>query len=99
MINKCYLIDNGVGIEEAKAISEILKINNGLAYLDLGGGEKRWCNTYASDDQVWAIVERTGNDIGAEESRILSEGMKKNSTLTELNVWRWRLIKSGWIWR
>ena len=35
----------------------------------------------------------TGNDIGAEESRILSEGMKKNSTLTELNVWRWILIK------
>ena len=36
-MSKRFLIGNGVGIEEAKAISEILKINNGIAYLDLGG--------------------------------------------------------------
>ena len=30
---------------------------------------------------------RTGNEIGDEGARMISEGLKSNSTLTELNLW------------
>ena len=35
-------IGNGIGTEGAKAISESLKINTSLTYLNLSGDEKIW---------------------------------------------------------
>ena len=35
-------IDNEIGDEGAKSISESLKINTSLTTLDLGGDEKKW---------------------------------------------------------
>ena len=39
--NEKKKIDNGVGKEEAETISESLKINTSLTYLNLGSDEKR----------------------------------------------------------
>ena len=33
------------------------------------------------------MMNETGNDIGDEGARMISEGLKSNSTLTELNVY------------
>ena len=76
-------IDNGIGTEGAKTISESLKINTSLTSLNLrcddkirNEGEKKWKE----------MKEWIGNQIGDEGAKTLSESSTINTSLTFLNL-------------
>ena len=68
-------IDNTIGDEGAKAISESLKINTLLTILDLHCDENIW-------NEKWL-----GNGIGKEGARAISYLLKNNTSLTMLDLY------------
>ena len=79
---------NGIGAEGASKISESLMVNTTLTELDLYGNEEwaikekknEWRNEW--NDDKW----RTGNSIGDSGAIKMSELLRKNTTLTTLNL-------------
>ena len=74
-------IDNGIGTEGVKTISESLKINTSLTDLNLGSDEKIW-----NEKEKMKWNERIGNYIGYEGAKRISESLKINTSLTTLNL-------------
>ena len=81
---------NGIGAEGAIQISESLKTNTTLTELNLYRDD-----TYSQDnnkqmkEMKWntnPIKQWTGNQIGAEGAIAISESLKTNTTMTELNL-------------
>ena len=77
-------IDNLIGDEGTKAISESLKINTSLTKLDLGGDEKIRHENERIEmkrNDKWIA-----NSIGYEGAKRISESLKINTSLTELDL-------------
>jgi len=62
-----------------------LKINTTLTELDLGGDEIRNKMKKTKEKNEGQTKKRIGNQIGAEGASAISESLKINTTLTELN--------------
>ena len=75
-------IDNGIGDEGARTISESLKINTSLTKLNLWSDEKTRNEKREMKWKEWWIV----NQIGDEGAKTISESLKINTSLTELNL-------------
>ena len=78
-------IDNDIGDEGAKAISESLKINTSLTELNLWSDEKIR-NEKESKNEKNENEEWIGNHVGDEGAKTISESLKINTSLTELNL-------------
>ena len=77
-------IDNQIGDEGAKTISESLKINTSLTSLNLGGDEKIRHENERIEmkrNDKWIV-----NHIGSEGAKIISESLKINTSLTSLDL-------------
>ena len=77
---------NEIGAEGARALSEALKTNTTLQSLNLG------CEQEESEEDGWIADiannqhQQAGNEIGDEGARALSDALKTNTTLHELNL-------------
>ena len=76
-------IDNEIGVEGGKTISETLKINTSLTELYLGGDEKIWNEKERRNEKE----ERIDNRIRYEGAQSISESLKINTSLTTLYLW------------
>ena len=74
-------IGNKIGVEGAKSLSEMLKVNTSLISLNLRGDEKR-TKKKENGISIWL----TDNKIGREGAESMSEILKENTTLTSLNL-------------
>ena len=81
---KKWWIDNQIGYEGAKAISESLKINTSLTELNLWSDEMKWNE---KEKMKWnEMKEWIVNQIGTEGAKAISESLKINTSLTELDL-------------
>ena len=78
--------DNKIGDTGATSLSESLKSNTTLTELNLGCEDKRRHKRHPSTVHYFLFSSPTGNDIGETGVSSLSESLKSNSTLTELNL-------------
>ena len=75
-------IDNEIGNEGAKRISESLKINTSLTELYLNGDEKI---RKEEERTKWKEMKKwIDNGIGTEGAKTISESLKINTSLTTL---------------
>ena len=77
--DKC--IDNKIGYEGVKTISESLKINTSLTTLNLGCDEKIWNEKEKKWNEAWV-----GNQIRDKGAKTISESLKINTSLTSLDL-------------
>ena len=81
---------NKIGDAGATSLSESLKSNTTLTQLNLSGKDQRK-NTHKDIRQQITLFPflftSTDNDIGERGATSLSESLKSNTTLTELNLW------------
>ena len=73
------MTDNGIGVEGAKAMSEMLKTNTTLKELGLSGEKER-------KERERKEERMTGNLIKVEGAKAMSEMLKVNTSLKELNL-------------
>ena len=80
--------DNKIGDPGAKSLSDALKSNTTLTELNLRSGHKR-NNTQMTlvNNPLFSIsIKSTVNNIGETGATSLSDALKSNTTLTELNL-------------
>ena len=79
---------NKIGDTGATSLSEALKSNTTLTQLNLGGEDKRrkTQKTLIDNSLFSILITSTGNNIGDTGAASLSESLKSNTTLTELNL-------------
>ena len=81
MIN--YTALNSIGDKGAKALGEVLKLNNTLTLLDISSIiQLNW--RYCEQIDWWLIY--IGNKIGNEGAKALGEVLKHNNSLSQLNL-------------
>ena len=82
-------IDNQIGDEGAKSISESLKINTSLTQLELGGDEDLYEMKGRKKERrkEQRNKKEIDNDIGDEGAKSISKSLKINSSLTELDLY------------
>ena len=81
--------DNNIGDPGAKSMSDALKSNTTLTELNLRSGHKR-NNTQMTlvNNPLFSIsIKSTVNKIGDTGATSLSDALKSNTTLTELDLW------------
>ena len=81
-------IGKGISDTEAALLSDALKSNTTLTQLNLSGEHKR-NNTQMTSPTIhsfFILIESTGNMIGDTGATSLSDALKSNTTLTELNL-------------
>ena len=80
--------DNNIGEEGATSLSESLKTNTTLTKLNLGGEEKKKTHKRHSSTihSFPFLFTSTENKIGDTGATSLSESLKSNTTLTELDL-------------
>ena len=79
-------IGNKIGCEGAKTISETLKINTSLTSLILWSDEKIRNVMREKNELEWKWWIIIGNEIGSEGAKTISETLKINTSLTELDL-------------
>ena len=80
-------IGSNIGYIGATSMSEALKTNTTLAKLDLGCKHKRNKTQIASNNNIiFLLFQSIGNKIGKEGATSLSEALKSNPTLTQLDL-------------
>ena len=72
---------NGIGLDGAKSIGEILKTNTTLTQLNLDMIEM---NSVSCDLDINS--QFPGNKIGPDETKTIAEVLKTNTTLTRLDL-------------
>ena len=80
------MTDNDIAEGGGKALGEALKVNSTLKELNV---ECKSQITYSQNEvllQLTLFEMRTGNKLGDAGAEALSEGLKTNSGLTELNL-------------
>ena len=79
---------NIIGEIEATSLSDALKSNKTLTQLNLGGKHKRNSTQTASINNpfFFILIKSTGENIGETGATSLSDALKANTTLTELNL-------------
>ena len=80
---------NAIGSAGATSLSEALKSNTTITELDLSGECKREKiqRTSISKSLFSFLFTSTDNKIGERGAKSLSEALKSNTTLTELDLW------------
>ena len=80
-------IVNDIGERGAASLSEILKSNTSLTKLDLGGGYQRNNTKVVPPFFFFFIhIKSTDNIIGERGAASMSDALKSNTTLTELDL-------------
>ena len=79
-------IDNNIGDEGVKTLGEALRINTSLTRLYLNSDEEIRDKIWHERTKVMIQWEWKENNIGPEGVKSLSESLKINTTLTELNL-------------
>ena len=90
------LTDTGIGDTEATSLSESLKSNTTLIKLNLSCEDKRKKTHKSHPSTIHSfsfLFTSTGNNIGDTGTTSLSESLKSNTTLTELNLYGQRQKK------
>ena len=75
------MTDNKIGVEGAKTVGELLKVNTALATLDLSCGRER---QELNENNI--NCKMTVNKIGVDGTKSLVEVLKTNITLTSLKM-------------
>ena len=81
--------DNTIGARGATSLSESLKVNTTLVEIDLSGKKQRKKTHKRHPSTIHSfpfIITSTGNKVGDTGVASLSEALKSNTTLTELNL-------------
>ena len=81
--------DNSIGETGVKSLSESLKSNTTLTQLNLSGEDKRKKAHKRHPSTIHSFpfhITSTGSIIGERGAASLSESLKSNTTLTELNL-------------
>ena len=76
------ITDNKMGVDGAKAIGKVLKVNTTLRELSMHSEEEGM----RINRKLMMPSEITGNGLGEEEVKILSEILKANTTLKVLDL-------------
>ena len=81
--------DSNIEYTSALLLSDALKSNTALTKLNLRGENKR-NNTHklhpSTIHSFSILIKSTGNEIGAPGAISLSDALKSNTTLTQLNI-------------
>ena len=76
---------NHIGVEGARALSQVLRNNTTLKKLYLGGEKEETMEK--RKEKEWNDGWMTANEIREEGTRALSEVVKENTTMTFLDLW------------
>ena len=79
---------NGIGERGAMSLGDVLKSNTTLTALDLScyDKEKTTPKLHPSNNPFSVLIKSTGNGIGETGATSLSDALKSNKSLTQLNL-------------
>ena len=80
----CGFLDNGIGDEGAKALSEALRVNTELTYLGLFGKKCQYTTPQKDDEYKWSTWDVKENRIGKTGGKLIGEALKCNKSLNTL---------------
>jgi Ran GTPase-activating protein (RanGAP) involved in mRNA processing and transport len=79
------MLGNGIGLEGARALGEMLEENKTLRVLELSRENNTHSTTEFQREKTYQTLEKTDNNI-SRAVRELCEGLEENTTLTALDV-------------